>query len=204
MSDTSAARSLSEQTIAIVKATAPALRAHGLAITQRMYERMFVNEEVKAMFDQAAQQSGEQPKKLAAAILAYAENVDKLQNLTAPVLRMAARHVEVGVKPEHYPIVAENLLPAIRDVLGEAATDEVLAAWGEAYWFLADILIGREKQVYEELSSAKGGWSGWRRFRIADKRRESDIITSFVLKPEDGRSVIRHARVSSPAARFTI
>lgn len=144
---------LSEQTIAIVKATAPALQAHGVDITTRMYERLFVNEEVKALFDQAAQASGEQPRRLAAAILAYAQNVDKLQNLTAPVQRMVQRHVETGVKPEHYPYVADALLPAIRDVLGEAATDEVLAAWGEAYWFLADILIGKEAEAYAEVEA---------------------------------------------------
>lgn len=139
---------LSEQTIAIVKSTAPALQAHGEAITTRMYERLFVNESVRALFDQAAQDSGEQPRRLAAAILGYAQNVDKLQNLTPVVERMVQRHVETGVKAEHYPLVADALLPAIRDVLGEAATDEILTAWGEAYWFLADILIGKEKEVY--------------------------------------------------------
>lgn len=145
---------LSEQTIAIVKATAPALQEHGVAITTRMYERLFVNEEVKAMFDQAAQQSGEQPRRLAAAILGYAQNVDKLQNLDAAVRRMVQRHVETGVRAEHYPLVAEALLPAIRDVLGDAATDEVLAAWGEAYWFLAEILIGKEAMAYAEQDAA--------------------------------------------------
>jgi hemoglobin-like flavoprotein len=139
---------LSAKTIAIVKSTAPALQQHGVAITTRMYERLFVNEEVKALFDQAAQKSGEQPKRLAAAILAYAQNIDKLEALGGPVSRMVARHVETGVKPEHYPFVADALLPAIRDVLGEAATDEVLAAWGEAYWFLANILIAKEDELY--------------------------------------------------------
>lgn len=144
-------RTLSPAAMATVKSTAPALRQHGLAITQRMYERMFAHHpEVKSMFDQAAQQSGEQPKRLAAAIIAYAENVDKLQNLNGPVLRMAQRHVETHVKPEHYPIVAENLLAAIKDVLGEAATDEILDAWAEAYWFLADILIAKEEELYAE------------------------------------------------------
>jgi len=57
------------------------------------------------------------------------------------------------VKAEHYPYVAEALLPAIRDVIGEGATDEVLAAWGEAYWFLADILIGKEAALYEEIAA---------------------------------------------------
>ncbi|WP_421836295.1 globin domain-containing protein [Novosphingobium sp.] len=144
---------LSAETKAIVKSTAPALQQHGLAITTRMYERLFTDPDVKAMFDQAAQESGEQPKRLAGAILAYAQNIDKLETLTAPVMRMAARHVETGVKAEHYPLVANALLPAIRDVLGEAATDEVLGAWGEAYWALADILIGKEDILYAEVDS---------------------------------------------------
>jgi hemoglobin-like flavoprotein len=148
-------RTISEETMQIVKATAPALQQHGVAITTAMYARLFKNEAVKAMFDQAAQESGEQPKRLAAAILAYAQNIDKLANLSGAVQRMVARHVETGVKPEHYPIVAEALLPAIREVLGaEIATDAVLAAWGEAYWMLADILIAAEAQAYEEAEAA--------------------------------------------------
>lgn len=139
---------LSAETKAIIKSTAPALQVHGVAITTRMYERLFENAEVKAMFDQAAQESGEQPRRLAGAILAYAQNIDKLENLTGAVSRMAARHVETGVRREHYPYVAEALLPAIRDVLGEAATDEVLAAWGEAYWALAELLISMEEAAY--------------------------------------------------------
>jgi hemoglobin-like flavoprotein len=147
------AKPLAPETIVLIKATAPALREHGLAITKRMYERLFINDEIKALFDHAAQESGEQPKRLAAAILAYAENIDKLQNLTAPVMRMAARHVETGVKPQHYPYVADALLPAIRDVLGDAATDEIIDAWGQAYWFLADVLIGKETALYAETSN---------------------------------------------------
>jgi nitric oxide dioxygenase len=144
---------LSQQTIAIVKATAPVLVQHGVAITTRMYERLFVDPQVKALFDQAAQASGEQPKRLAAAIVAFAQNVDNLPALAGAVERMAERHVETNVKPEHYPKVAEALLPAIRDVLGEAATDDVLSAWGEAYWFLADVLIAREAQLYVDAEA---------------------------------------------------
>lgn len=147
-------RVLSPEVKAIVSATAPALQQHGVAITTRMYERLFADPAVKTMFDEAAQESGEQPRRLAAAILAYAQNIDKLEALTAPVMRMAARHVETGVKPEHYPLVAEALLPAIRDILGDAATDEVLAAWGEAYWALAEILIGKEAALYAEIGEA--------------------------------------------------
>ena len=148
-------RAASAHAMAIVKSTAPALEKHGLAITTAMYARLFENEEIEAMFDRAAQTSGEQPKRLAAAILAYAKNIDKLQNLGPAVSRMVARHIETGVRPEHYPHVANALLPAIRDVLGEdIATDAVLAAWGEAYWMLADLLIAAEAQAYEEAEAA--------------------------------------------------
>ncbi len=141
-------RLLSPETIAIVKSTAPALQQHGLAITTRMYERLFVDPAIKALFDQAAQASGEQPKRLAGAIIAFAKNVDNLGVLTQAVERMAERHVETGVKPEHYPAVAAALLPAIKDVLGDAIDQTVLDAWREAYWFLAEILIGKEAEKY--------------------------------------------------------
>jgi hemoglobin-like flavoprotein len=148
-------RTASENAIAIVKATAPAIERHGVEITTAMYARLFRNAEVADMFDRAAQDSGEQPRRLAAAILAYAKNIDKLQNLGSAVQRMVARHVETGVKAQHYPLVAEALLPAIRDVLGsDVATDAVLAAWGEAYWMLADILIAAEAQAYEDAQAA--------------------------------------------------
>lgn len=139
---------LSPETIAIVKGTAPALQQHGVAITSRMYERLFVDPAIKALFDQAAQESGEQPRRLAAAILAFAKNVDNLGALTQAVERMAQRHVATGVKAEHYPAVAAALLPAIKDVLGDAVDQKTLDAWGEAYWFLADILIGTEAAMY--------------------------------------------------------
>lgn len=148
-------RTITSEAMAIVKATAPALEKHGVAITTAMYARLFQNPEIEAMFDRAAQQSGEQPRRLAGAILAYARNIDKLQNLGAAVERMVLRHVQTGVKPEHYPHVAAALLPAIREVLGdEVATDDVLAAWGEAYWMLADILIAAEAQAYEGAQAA--------------------------------------------------
>lgn len=146
-------RTASAHARTIVKATAPVIEKHGVDITTAMYKRLFQNDDVKAMFDQAAQESGEQPRRLANAILAYAKNIDHLENLGSAVTRMVKRHVETGVHAEHYPYVAEALLPAIRDVLGaDVATDEVLAAWGEAYWMLADILIAAEAEAYAEAA----------------------------------------------------
>ncbi|MBA1290573.1 globin domain-containing protein [Pseudomonas japonica] len=145
---------LTPETIAIIKSTAPALQQHGVAITTRMYERLFIDPEIKALFDEAAHVSGEQPRRLAAAILAFANNVDRLDAITDAVNKICARHVATHIKAEHYPAVANALLPAIRDVLGDAATDEILDAWGQAYWYLANIMIEREKALYNSASQS--------------------------------------------------
>ena len=144
---------LSAETIAIVKSTGPLLRKHGLAITQRMYERLLVDPEIAALFDQSAIESGEQPKRLASAILAYAENIDNLSALSGAVAAITRRHAAVGVRADHYAPVAEALLPAIVDVLGEdVATAAVIAAWGKAYWALAGIMIEAERALLEDAA----------------------------------------------------
>jgi nitric oxide dioxygenase len=180
---------LSDRTVALVKATVPALEAHGLEIVRVMYDRMFQNPMIRDLFNQSHHgDAGSQPRALATAILGYASNIENLGALAPAVERIAQKHVGLQILPEHYPYVAEALLGAIKQVLGDAATEEILAAWGEAYWFLANILIARENHIYRDLAAAEGGWSGWRNF----VRRESAIITSFLLRPTDGRPVVRH------------
>ena len=186
------AAALSADTIARVKATVPALAEHGEAITLAMYARLFQDDHIRALFNHANQSTGAQPKALAGAILAYAQNIDNLGVVLPVVERIAHKHVGYHILAEHYPFVAKALLGAIQDVLGDAATDEILAAWGEAYWFLADILIGREVAIRTEIEAFEGGWTGWRDFVVAEKIRESAVITSFVLRPKDGGAVIPH------------
>ncbi|MBK1661836.1 NO-inducible flavohemoprotein [Paracraurococcus ruber] len=185
--------SLSPTTIVTVKATVPALEQQGLAITRRMYERMFRDPAIRDLFNQSHHgETGSQPRALAAAVLAYAKHIDDLGVLGAAVERIAQKHAGLLIRPEHYPHVAKALLGAIGDVLGEAATPDILAAWGEAYWALADILIGREAQIYRATEAAPGGWQGWRRFVVTERVRESTVIASFHLRPEDGGPVLRH------------
>ncbi|MEL6061451.1 MULTISPECIES: NO-inducible flavohemoprotein [unclassified Methylobacterium] len=184
---------LSPATIALIKATVPALEAHGLAITKRMYERLFENAEMRDLFNQSHHgEIGSQPKALAQAVLAYARNIDNLGALGGAVERIAQKHVALNILPEHYPYVADALLGAIGDILGAAATPEICAAWGEAYWFLAEILVGREAAIYRDLAAKPGGWNGWRDFRVEAVTQESETIRSFMLVPVDGGPVLRH------------
>ncbi|RIV89724.1 NO-inducible flavohemoprotein [Aurantiacibacter xanthus] len=184
---------LSPQTIATVKATVPALADHGPRITKTMYARLFEDAHIRELFNHSNQgDDGAQLHALAASILSYAQNIDNLGALAPMVERIANKHIGYHILPEHYPYVGTALLGAIKEVLGDAATDEVLAAWGEAYWFLADILKGREAVMREQIEAASGGWTGWREFVVAEKLRESAVITSFVLRPRDGGPVMRH------------
>lgn len=195
---------LSPQTIALVKASVPALAEHGPAITGAMYRRLFEDPEIAALFNQANQQNGAQVHALAAAVLAYARNIEDLGALGPAVERIAQKHIGYAIAADHYPSVATALLGAIEEVLGDAATPDILAAWGEAYWFLADILKGRETAIRAEIMAHEGGWTGWRRFVVAERTEESEGITSFVLEPEDGRPVLRHRAGQYLTLRFDL
>lgn len=181
---------LSEKTVAIVKEITPLVAANAETVTRVFYQRMFAgNPEVKAFFNQSHQHSGGQQKALAGAICAYFTHIDNLAALTPAVELIAQKHCSLGIQPEQYPIVGKHLLAAIQEVMGDAATDEILAAVGEAYQLLADVCIERERQIYEEQRAATGGWNGYRSFVVDRKEPESDVITSFYLKPADGADI---------------
>jgi nitric oxide dioxygenase len=184
---------LSPATIEQVRGSVPALIAHGAQITSAMYDRLFQDEHIRELFNHGNQgESGRQVHALAAAILAYAQNIDNLGALAPAVERIAQKHIGYHILPEHYPYVARALIGALEDVLGAAASPAILNAWGEAFWFLAHILQAREQAIRVEQASAAGAWTGWRAFTVERKLRESDVITSFVLGPIDGGAVLAH------------
>ncbi len=170
---------------------APAAAGHesgGEALTNHFYKLLLSEHpEVRPLFNQAHQASGEQPRALANGVLMYARHIDRLDALGPLVAQIINKHVALQVLPEHYPLVGNCLLRAIREVLGEAiATDAVIEAWAAAYQQLADLLIGQEERLYQAKAEAPGGWRGARPFRIARKVKESEEITSFHLQAEDG------------------
>ena len=103
--------------------------------------------------------------------------------LAGAVERIAHKHTGFLIQPEQYHIVGSHLLATLKEMGGNAVTEEVLTAWGKAYGVLADIFIGRESELYREKASQDGGWQGTRSFIIKEKRQESELITSFVLAP---------------------
>ncbi|KAK6543697.1 hypothetical protein TWF694_000432 [Orbilia ellipsospora] len=171
--------------IAIVKSTVPVLEEHGVTITKTFYANM--HREIPALnevFNQANQKNGHQARALAASVLAYAKYIDNLAVLGDAVETICQKHASLLIQPEQYSIVGKYLLEAIKEVLGDAATDAVISAWGACYWQLAYLFINREEQIYTEKANRD-----WREFIVEKKIKESDEITSFYLKPKDGKPV---------------
>ncbi|APA12150.1 hypothetical protein sscle_09g069200 [Sclerotinia sclerotiorum 1980 UF-70] len=176
--------SLTPQQIDIIKATVPVVQEHGTSITTTFYKNVLAaNPALNNIFNQTNQKNGDQPRALAGALAAYAANIDNLTVLSDAVERICQKHASLFIRPEHYPIVGKFLLEAMGEVLGPALTAEILDAWTAAYEQLANIMINREAQLYQEA----GEWKEWRDFRIAKKVKESSIITSFYLEPVDGK-----------------
>lgn len=181
---------LSQKNIDIVKSTVPVLEKYGVTITKHFYKRMFgEHPELLNIFNHANQEKGRQQTALANTVLAAAKHIDELDVLLPAVKQIGYKHRSLGVKPDQYPIVGENLLASIKEVLGDAATEDVLSAWKEAYEEIARVFIKVESDMYEQAAAADGGWRDFKAFKVVKKEKESDVITSFYFRPKDGGRV---------------
>lgn len=177
----------------LVKGTVPVLKEHGELLTTHFYKRMFQhNPELKNMFNMGNQQNSKQQAALAMAVLAYAENIEDPSVLLPVVGNIGHKHTSLDIRPEHYTIVGNHLIASIQEVLGAAATPELVEAWTVAYQQLAALMSGHEQGLYQRHTEQKGGWTGWRPFIVKQKVVESAEITSFYLYPADQGAVENH------------
>ncbi|NOI79136.1 NO-inducible flavohemoprotein [Vibrio tubiashii] len=182
---------LNNQHIEVVKSTIPLLESAGPALTQHFYQRMFShNPELKDIFNMTHQKTGRQSVALFEAVAAYAKNIENLEALTSAVERIAHKHTSFNIQAEHYQIVGHHLIETLRELATEAFTPEVEEAWTAAYLFLAQVFIDREGELYLQRKQAVGGWQNARGFVVKSKKVESELVTSFVLEPEDGGEVL--------------
>jgi nitric oxide dioxygenase len=168
--------------VQIIKATVSVLAEHGSTITTKFYADLLdTHPELRNVFNNTHQATGHQSRALAGALYAYAANIDNLGALNPAVELICHKHASLFIRPEQYDIVGTNLIKTMKAVLGEAATPEILDAWGAAYWQLANLMISKEDSLYKSTH----GWDDWKDFKISRKVRESEEITSFYLTPVD-------------------
>ncbi|MFF4350353.1 globin domain-containing protein [Streptomyces sp. NPDC001530] len=180
---------LSEQSTPVIRTTLPVVGAAIGDIAELFYHKLFDAhpELLRDLFNRGNQANGEQQKALAGSIAAFAglllEKPDARPD--AMLARIAHKHASLGITSDQYKIVHRHLFAAIAEVLGEAVTPEVAAAWDEVYWLMANALIAIEARLYQEAGAAEG--DVWQRMEIVERRQETPDVVSFLLRRADGR-----------------
>ncbi|MGW2618987.1 globin domain-containing protein [Streptomyces sp. NPDC001500] len=184
---------LSAESAALVRATLPAVAGALDEITARFYATMFHDrpELLDGMFNRGNQASGAQRRALAGAIAGFAGALLESPGARPDALlsRIAHKHAAVGVTDDQYTIVHKYLFGALAEVLGDAVTAEVAAAWDEVYWLMAGALISREALLYQDAGVQPGGV--WRPWTVVERRAETADVVSFLLRPADGEPAPR-------------
>ncbi|WP_058043716.1 globin domain-containing protein [Streptomyces roseifaciens] len=179
---------LSAESASVIRATLPAVARELDQITTRFYATMFTEhpELLDGMFNRGNQAGGAQRRALAGAFAAFAGALaaDPGTRPDTLLARIAHKHVAVGVTDDQYTIVHKYLFAAIAEVLGEAVTPDVAAAWDEVYWLMAGALIAQEARLCLEAQVRPG--HPWRQWTVLERREETTDTVSFLLRPADG------------------
>ena len=103
------------------------------------YTKLFYdNPELRKMFPQEME---EQNKKLIDMLNIIIERLENLNELKGEIIAVAKRHVDYGVKNEHYNMVGAALLWTLKKALGKEWTDELKTAWINCYNVLSGTMI---------------------------------------------------------------
>jgi nitric oxide dioxygenase len=184
---------LSADSTTVVRATLPAVAGALDEITTRFYDAMFRDrpELLDGMFNRGNQASGAQRRALAGSIAGFATALLADPDTRPDTLldRIAHKHAAVGVTDDQYRIVHTYLFGAIAEVLGDAVTPEVAAAWDEVYWLMAGALTGREARLYQDAGVQPG--KVWRPWAVVGRRTETPDTVSLLLRPADGEPAPR-------------
>lgn len=182
---------LSDTSLPVIEATLPVVGEHIEEIAKRFYKHMFEARPdlLDGLFNRGNQADGRQQQALAGSIAAFAGLlVDHVDQVPDHLLsRVAHKHVSLGLSPDQYQIVHDHLMWAIVDVLGDAVTPEVAAAWDEVYWLMANMLINKERGLYNAVHLTPD--TIWRTWRVAQRIQETDDVVRFVVERVDEREV---------------
>ncbi|WP_342361181.1 globin family protein [Terrarubrum flagellatum] len=103
------------------------------------YNRLFeTTPEVKPFFKGDIKEQG---RKLMATLSVVVKGLNDLGAIVPVAQKLAVRHVDYGVKAEHYAPVGAALLWTLEQGLGDDFTPDVKSAWAAAYGALSGVMI---------------------------------------------------------------
>ncbi|SNR23949.1 globin domain-containing protein [Blastococcus mobilis] len=193
---------LSDRSRPVIEATLPVVADNIAEIATRFYAHLFGEhpELIDGVFNRGNQAERTQQMALAGSVAVFAGSLLKVPEQTPEHLlsRIAHKHASLGVTPAQYDVVHDNLFWAIVDVLGDAVTPEVAAAWDEVYWLMAYALINQERGLY-----SAGGVrpeTVWREWEVAEKIPETEEVVTFRMRRVGDRLV----KTSLPGQYVTV
>ncbi|MEV3928091.1 MULTISPECIES: globin domain-containing protein [unclassified Streptomyces] len=179
---------LSDTSTATVRATLPAVGAAVEDIADLFYRNLFDAhpELLRDVFNRGNQASGAQRSALAGSIAAFATHLVQHPGTRPDVMlaRIANKHASLGITAPQYAIVHTHLFTAIAEVLGDAVTSEVAAAWDEVYWLMANALIAAEERLYAQQGVTAG--DVWREWTVTSRTEDTPDVATFRITPADG------------------
>lgn len=130
------------------------------------YARLFeIAPEVKPMFKGDISEQG---KKLMTTLGVVVNGLKDLDKIVPVAQQLAVKHIDYGVKAEHYAPVGEALIYTLDKGLGDDFTPELKAAWLEAYTILSGVMIDAAYSdkietgaPANETTPAKPWWKFW-------------------------------------------
>ncbi|MDO6589270.1 hemin receptor [Loktanella sp. D2R18] len=109
------------------------------AAAEIFYNRLFeVAPQVRPMFKDDVTEQG---AKLMATLGVVVNGLRDLNKIVPVAEALAVKHIDYGVKAEHYDTVGASLLYTLKAGLGDDFTAEVEDAWATAYTTLAGVMI---------------------------------------------------------------
>ena len=137
--------------IELLSRSYPLIKQYRLELGDKTYFNMFHDHpETKRLFKDT---SPGQSQRLIDAILFYCQEVENYELFYERLDQIAYVHLKAGIKNEYYSFMKEAFISALREVLQDAATEEMIRAWSYGFDSLSNELIHIENLLRKHATA---------------------------------------------------
>ncbi|HEX7846167.1 MAG TPA: globin domain-containing protein [Chitinophagaceae bacterium] len=131
---------MTQDEILLIKASWKQLqKIEAVLIGDAFYSKLFLEAPyIRPLFKSSRVEQG---NKLIATLAILVKQLEKPDQLTHAIEQLAIRHVQYGVKPEHYELVGNTLLWTLGKLLGNSWNSALQQAWTNCYTALSGTMI---------------------------------------------------------------